>query len=290
MPCSRKSAPSIRAFRCTPGLWQALQSYSATAKAGALSGTRRRFLTKTVDSFRRHGADLDAAGKARLEAIDIELATVTTKFSENVLDATNAFELVITDEAGLAGLPPTAVAAARESAAQKGLAGWRFTLQAPSYTPVMTYLDDAAMRREMYHAYAVRSRQRPSTTIAPLLSRILELRRAKAELLGFRNFADLVLEDRMAHIGRARRGVSGGPQAQDRGAVCPRKPRTAGVPPEPGRRRRARAAALGRGLLRRKAARGALRFRRGGAAPLFPAGARGGRDCSKSCAASTAFA
>ena len=182
------------------GLWKALQSYSATAEAGALSGTRRRFLTKTVDSFRRHGADLDPAGKARLEAIDIELATVTTKFSENVLDATNAFELLITEEAGLAGLPPSAIAAARESAAQKGLAGWRFTLQAPSYTPVMTYLDGAGVRREIYHAYAIRSSSGRYDNRA-VLSRILELRRAKAELLGFRNFADLVLHDRMAHSG-----------------------------------------------------------------------------------------
>ena len=182
------------------GLWKALQSYSVTAEAGALSGTRRRFLTKTVDSFRRHGADLDPAGKARLEAIDIELATVTTKFSENVLDATNAFELLITEEAGLAGLPPSAIAAARESAAQKGVAGWRFTLQAPSYTPVMTYLDDAAVRREIYHAYAVRSSSGRYDNRAAL-SRILELRRAKAELLGFRNFADFVLHDRMAHSG-----------------------------------------------------------------------------------------
>ena len=182
------------------GLWKALQSYSATAEAAALAGTRRRFLLKTVDSFRHHGADLDPAGKARLEAIDIELATVTTKFSENVLDATNAFELVITEESGLAGLPPSAIAAARESAAQKGLAGWRFTLQAPSYTPVMTYLDDAGIRREIYHAYAIRSSSGKYDNRA-VLSRILELRRAKAELLGFRNFADFVLHDRMAHSG-----------------------------------------------------------------------------------------
>src|SRR3984885_597350 len=159
------------------GLWKALQSYSATPEASALSGTRRRFLTKTVDSFRRHGADLDAAGKARLEAIDIELATVTTKFSENVLDATNAFELVIADEASLAGLPPSAVDAARENAAQKGIAGWRFTLQAPSYTPVMTYLDDAGVRREIYHAYAIRASSGRYDNSA-VLSRILELRRA----------------------------------------------------------------------------------------------------------------
>ena len=182
------------------GLWKAIQSYSATDDALALSGTRRRFLAKTIDTFRRHGADLDPAGKARLEAIDIELATLTTKFSENVLDATNAFELLITDEAGLAGLPPSALAAARESAAQKGKAGWRFTLQAPSYTPVMMYLADAETRRRMYHAYAIRASSGAYDNRS-LLSRILDLRRAKSELLGFRNFADFVLHDRMAHTG-----------------------------------------------------------------------------------------
>jgi len=182
------------------GLWQAIRSYAATEEARALTGPRRRFLTKTIDTFKRHGADLDAEGKARLEAIDIELATVTTKFSQNVLDSTNAFELVVADEAGLAGLPPSAVAAARASAEQKGLAGWRFTLQAPSYIAVMTYLDDAAIRQKMYHAYAVRASQGEHDNRAHL-SRILELRRAKAELLGFRNFADLVLYDRMAHTG-----------------------------------------------------------------------------------------
>ena len=182
------------------GLWQAIKSYAATEEARALAGTRRRLLTKTIDTFRRHGADLDAEGKARLEAIDMELATVTTKFSQNVLDATNAFELAIGDEAGLAGLPPSAVAAARESAARKGLAGWRFTLQAPSYTPVMMYLDDAATRQKMYHAYAIRA-SRGEHDNRGLLRRILELRRARAVLLGFRNFADLVLHDRMAHTG-----------------------------------------------------------------------------------------
>jgi oligopeptidase A len=156
---------------------------------------------KTIDTFRRHGADLDPQGKARLEAIDIELATVTTKFSQNVLDSTNAFELIIADAAGLAGLPPSAVAAARASADQKGIPGWRFTLQAPSYTPLMTYLDDAAIRQKMYRAYAIRASHGEHDN-RQLLSRILQLRRAKAELLGFSNFADLVLHDRMAHTGQ----------------------------------------------------------------------------------------
>ena len=115
------------------GLWRAIQAFAATPEAAAAGRVRRRFLEKTIETFRRHGADLDPAGKKRLEEIDVELTQVTTRFSENVLDSTNAFELVLPTEAGLAGLPASAVAAARESAQRKGLEGWRFTLQAPDY-------------------------------------------------------------------------------------------------------------------------------------------------------------
>lgn len=183
------------------GLWNTIKKYGETGEARALSGTRRRFLTKTMDSFRRHGADLDAAGKQRLEAIDVELTRLTTKFSENVLDSTNAFELLISDESKLAGLPPSAVEAARQSAAAKKQEGWRFTLQAPSYLALMTYLDDRGIREHVYRAYAVRATSGERDN-RPILRRILELRRDKAVLLGFLNFADFVLEDRMAHEGR----------------------------------------------------------------------------------------
>ena len=181
-------------------LWQGIKSFADTPEGKAVMGERRRFLDKTIDTFRRHGADLDAAGKKKLEELDVELTQITTKFGENVLDSTNAFELVITNEAELAGLPPTAVAAARDSAAHKGLEGWRFTLQAPDYLAVMTYMDNAATRRQFYHAYSVRATEQARDN-RPLISRILELRREKARLLGFADFADLVLEDRMAHNG-----------------------------------------------------------------------------------------
>jgi oligopeptidase A len=182
------------------GLWNAIKTYAATPEAATLTGERHRFLTKTVDSFRRQGADLDAAGKQRLEAIDVELSKLTTKFSENVLDSTNAFELILTDPAQLAGLPPSAVAAARQSAERKGLEGWRFTLQAPDYFAVMTYLDSAAIREDVYRAFSVRATAGEHDNRL-LIPRILELRRERAQLLGFGNFADLVLEDRMAHTG-----------------------------------------------------------------------------------------
>jgi oligopeptidase A len=182
------------------GLWKQLQAYACMPEAASLTGTRRRFLTKTLDSFRRHGAELDAAGKKRLEGIDVELTKLTTKFSENVLDSTNAFELVITDEAKLAGLPPSAMDGARQAAEAKGVSGWRFTLQAPSYIPVMTYLDDREIRERMYLAYATRATE-DSRDNRPILGRILQLRREKANLLGFADFADFVLHDRMAHRG-----------------------------------------------------------------------------------------
>ncbi len=114
----------------------------------------------------------------------------------------NEFELVIRDENKLAGLPEGARAMARASAASKGLEApaWRFTLQAPSYIALMTYLDDAAIRRQVYEAFVNRAVDEKHDN-RPLILRILELRREKANLLGYRDFADLVLEDRMAHTG-----------------------------------------------------------------------------------------
>ena len=181
-------------------LWTAVKTYAATDEARALTGTMHRYLTKTVASFKRHGADLNPAGKARLKEIDVALSEVTTKFSENVLDATNAWDLLITDEEKLAGLPPSAVAAAKASAESKGAEGWRFTLQAPSYLAVMTYLDDAPIREQVWRAFNLRGAEAPYNN-RPLIAKILELRREKANLLGFADFADLVLDDRMAHQG-----------------------------------------------------------------------------------------
>jgi oligopeptidase A len=118
------------------------------------------------------------------------------------LDSTNAFELVITDEARTAGLPQTALDTARQSAAAKGLDGWRFTLQAPSYVSLMTYLDNPEIREGVYRAYVTRAVTGDFDNRA-LVARILELRREKAALLGYRDFADFVIEDRMAHSGES---------------------------------------------------------------------------------------
>jgi len=182
------------------GVWKALKTFANTQEAKSLTGARKRFFQKTMDEFRRSGAELDPAGKERLRAIEVELAKLTLRFSQNVLDATNAFEIVVDDAARLSGLPESAISAARESATRKGQSGYRFTLQAPSYIPVMTYLDDASIRERMWRAFNTRATA-PEVDNRPILRRVLELRREKATLLGYASFADLVLEDRMAKKG-----------------------------------------------------------------------------------------
>jgi oligopeptidase A len=200
--------PEVSAFSSSialsEGVWTAIKAFAATPEAQALAATPRRFLDKTVADFRRNGADLPPAGKKRLSDLDVELATLTLRYSQNVLDATNAFELLVDDPSRLAGLPEQAREVARESAAQKGLTGFRFTLQAPSYTPALTYLDDAVIRERLYRANTTRAAA-GALDNRPIVARILELRREKAELLGFASFADLVLEDRMAKTGEAAR-------------------------------------------------------------------------------------
>jgi oligopeptidase A len=182
------------------GLWKVIKEYAATPEAKALTGARARYLKKTVDSFIRNGADLDESGKRKLQEYDVELTRLTTKFSENVLDSTNEFELMVTDESKLAGLPQSAIDAARQSAASKGKEGWRFTLQAPSYLAVMTYMDDAGIREQIFRAFNRRAAEPPHDNSA-LIPEILRLRREKAQLLGFPDFSDFILADRMAKKG-----------------------------------------------------------------------------------------
>jgi oligopeptidase A len=186
------------------GVWRVLREFAETDEARGLEGTKRRFVDKTIAEFRRNGAELNAEGKKRLAQINVELAQITLKYSQNILDATNAFEYVIDDEEKLAGLSQGAIAAARASAEEKGLSGYRFTLQAPSYTAIITYLDDRQVREKFYRANITRATEGAYDNRS-LVRQILELRKEKAKLLGFASFADLVLEDRMAHNGEAAR-------------------------------------------------------------------------------------
>jgi oligopeptidase A len=196
--------PEITAFWASvylrDNLFQALVAFSETDEAKGLDPTRRRYLDKTLADFKRQGALLDAEGKAKLTAVEQKLGLVSTRFSQNVLDATNAFELVLEDATRLQGLPESGLAVLRANAADKGLAGYRLTLREPVPTFILTYADDAKLRKAIYHASNTRAASGEFDN-RPLIAELLELRRERAKLLGFRTFADLVTEDRMAASG-----------------------------------------------------------------------------------------
>jgi oligopeptidase A len=182
-------------------LYRALREYAETGDAKQLDPGRARYLTKTLADFRRNGAELDDAGKARLAEIDVALGELTLKFAQNVVDATAAFEILIDDEKKLSGLPEGAIAAARASAESKGKSGYRLTLQAPSYGPVMSFADDRELRKKMYFAQNTRATTGDQDNRG-IIRDVLALRREKARLLGFAHFADLATDDRMAKSGK----------------------------------------------------------------------------------------
>jgi oligopeptidase A len=189
------------------GLYAALRQVAERPEAARLDGPRARFLHKTLDDFRRNGAELPPEGKARLRDLDVELTRLTTQFAQNVLDATAAFELMVDDEDQLAGLPASVQRSAREAARSRGREGWRLTLQAPTVIAVLTYGQDRGLRERIWRAYNARATEGDRDN-RPLLRRILALRQQKATLLGYGTFADLVTEDRMAKSGaRARQFV-----------------------------------------------------------------------------------
>lgn len=181
-------------------LWRVLKRFAASPAAKRLNDLQRRHLEKTLEEFRRAGADLPDDERQRVEELKVKLARLGTSFSENVLDATNAYELSLPDEERLSGLPQGALRAARAAASQAGQDGYRFTLQAPSYLPVMMYADDRELRRELHDAFFAVGMAEPYDN-RQLVREILQTRQELARLLGYRDYADLQTEDRMAGSG-----------------------------------------------------------------------------------------
>jgi len=167
-----------------------------------LTPAQKKIIANTLRDFRLAGAELPPDKKARFKELQKELVTLTSKFSENVLDATQAWDLRLSDENDLAGLPETARGMARQAAQEKNLGGWRFTLEGPSFIAFMTYADRRDLRQSMYQAYVTRaSDQGPNAgkwDNSELMARILRLRREAAGLLGFANYAEYALQTRMA--------------------------------------------------------------------------------------------
>jgi len=196
--------PKITVYYAELGQNEALFAKFKALKArpdfSALSAPRRKIVDNELRDFRLGGAELPADKKARFMQVQEELAQLSAKFEENLLDATNDFALFIDDAAELAGVPIDVLAAMKAAAEADGKSGWKITLHMPSYLPVMQYADNRGLREQAYRAYVTRASEfgKPELDNTPLIAGILKLRREAAELLGFRSYAEVSLAAKMA--------------------------------------------------------------------------------------------
>jgi len=181
-------------------LFRKYKALRASPNFSALTQAQRKVIDNELRDFRLGGAELPAERKARFKQVSERLAQLSSRFNDNLLDATNAFELIIRDRAQLSGIPEDALEAAHKAAAAAGEPGWKFTLQMPSYLPAMQYADNRDLRERLYHAYATRAAEfgNPAWDNTALIREILSLRRERAQLLGFKTFAELSLQPKMA--------------------------------------------------------------------------------------------
>ncbi|MCW5580620.1 MAG: M3 family metallopeptidase [Luteimonas sp.] len=197
--------PKVTRFWSTLGQNLALfAQYRALAESPGFAGygdARRKVVENALRDFRLGGAELPAADKARHGEIRDALSALSAKFSQNVLDATDAYALYVEDEARLSGLPADVVAACRAAAEKDGRSGWKLGLQMPVYLPVQAYADDRGLRETLYRANAVRASELggdPALDNSALIDRILALRAELAALLGFDSYAQYSLATKMA--------------------------------------------------------------------------------------------
>ncbi len=183
------------------------QKYKAIRNSdgyAALNAAQQKVIENELRDFRLGGAELPEDQKARFMQIQEELSALCSKFSDNLLDATNAYTCVIEVESDISGIPADECQVAAEAALATGKRGWLFTLKAPSYGPVMQYADNRALRERMYRAYTTRASDQMSEAgkkewdNTPLMTEILKLREEEAKMLGFANFAEYSLASKMA--------------------------------------------------------------------------------------------
>ena len=184
------------------GLYQAYKSLAESAEFATYSQAKKKLIENSLRDFELSGIGLSDSDKLRYGELVKRMSELTSNFSNQLLDATQAWTKLITDEAELAGLPESAVAAAKAMAEAKELDGWLFTLDFPSYLPVMTYSENRELREECYRAFVTRaSDQGPNAgefDNGPLMDEILAVRHELANLLGFDSFADKSLATKMA--------------------------------------------------------------------------------------------
>lgn len=179
------------------------EAYKAVAQdADTLDSAQRKVLENALRDFHLSGVDLPAEQKDRYKDISQRLSQLSAKFQENVLDATQGWDKLVTDQADLAGLPDSALELLAQNAARKDQQGWLLNLEFPAYLPVVTYAEDRALRREVYEAFSTRASDRGPQAgqwdNGTVMEEILALRHELADLLGFNNYAERSLATKMA--------------------------------------------------------------------------------------------
>lgn len=196
---AKQISPKLAAYNSDllldAALFQRVKSvWDARDNSPALQGEERQLTEKVFKRFARNGALLSDDKKAQLRSLDQELSKLSPEFSDNVLKATNSFEMHLTEAAELEGLPESAIDAAAEAAKERGKTGWVFTLHQPSIAPFLAYAAKRELRQKLWHAYNARALD----TNPALVLRIVQLRDQRARLLGYKTHAHFVLEERMA--------------------------------------------------------------------------------------------
>jgi len=163
-----------------------------------LTAEQRKLTEDTYEGFVRSGANLQGVDKEKYRELSRQLSLLTLQFSENNLKETNDYQLVLTDEAQLKGLPQSAIDAAAETAREKQQEGWVFTLHAPSYVPFLTYAADRDLRKEIYMAYNTKCTHANACNNLDIVKQLVNTRLALAQLLGYKDYATYKLERRMA--------------------------------------------------------------------------------------------
>lgn len=203
--CYQACLPKLSGYEAAIGHNQALFAALSSIPRDALDAAQNKILDDTLRDFKLSGVALPAEKKRRFEEIQTKLSALSNQYENNVLDATQAYTLHVTDEQRLAGLPEHALHHAKLQAKEKNLPGWVLTLEIPCYLAVITYAEDRSLREEMYHAYVTRASevgpQGGKFDNTAVMDEILALRHEKANLLGFANYAQLSLATKMAESG-----------------------------------------------------------------------------------------
>ena len=183
-------------------LYNKTLALAESSRMQQLDAAQQKSINDSLQGYRLGGVALKGQEKERYKEIALELSNLGTRFQENILDATKAWDKLLTDESALAGLPQSSLDLAKQAATNNDQEGYRLTLDYPSYHAVMTFADDSELRKEVYTAYLTRASDQGPDPVAerdnaPLIEKIIALRIEKAKLLGFTHYADYSVATKM---------------------------------------------------------------------------------------------